>query len=95
MHFMLFILIHLSLWPFTVNHVSAAVSLLSQTSVPLRIHYRPGCAQGVSRCVGACAASVGGDCWECFDPDHDPTTGELSDAAMSRCSYALDLGNAR
>lgn len=45
--------------------------------------------------MGGCLAAVGGDCWECFDPDDDPTTGNKSEAAMLRCSYALDLGNAR
>ncbi|KAF6259619.1 S-adenosyl-L-methionine-dependent methyltransferase [Scenedesmus sp. NREL 46B-D3] len=51
--------------------------------------------QGLQRCMGSCLSAVGGDCWECFDPDDDPTTGSKSDAAMLRCSYALDLGNAR
>jgi hypothetical protein len=51
--------------------------------------------QGLQRCMGSCLSAVGGDCWECFDPDDDPTTGNKSDAAMLRCSYALDLGNAR
>ena len=47
--------------------------------------------------MGACMQSVGGDCWECFDPD-DAAGGEgpgSKEAAMLRCSYALDLGNAR
>jgi hypothetical protein len=48
--------------------------------------------------MGSCLQSVGGDCWECFDPD-DAVDGEEGPgskaAAMLRCSYALDLGNAR
>eukprot|EP00879_Flechtneria_rotunda_P019186 GHRR01020144.1.p1 GENE.GHRR01020144.1~~GHRR01020144.1.p1 ORF type:complete len:309 (+),score=109.62 GHRR01020144.1:1026-1952(+) len=51
--------------------------------------------QGLHRCMGGCLACTGGDCWECFDPDDDPNTGSKSEAAMLRCSYALDLGNAR
>ncbi|WIA22484.1 hypothetical protein OEZ85_004780 [Tetradesmus obliquus] len=51
--------------------------------------------QGLQRCMGSCLSAVGGDCWECFDPDDDPATGSRSEAAMLRCSYALDLGNAR
>lgn len=47
--------------------------------------------------MGACMRFVGGDCWECFDPD-DARDGEgpaSKESAMLRCSYALDLGNAR
>jgi hypothetical protein len=53
--------------------------------------------QGLHRCMGSCLQAVGGDCWECFDPD-DAVDGEgaaSKAAAMLRCSYALDLGNAR
>lgn len=45
--------------------------------------------QGASRCMGGCLAAHGADCWECYDPD------ELKGQALIRCSYALDLGNAR
>lgn len=46
--------------------------------------------------MGSCLQSVGGDCWECFDPDDAGGEGEgARAAAMLRCSYALDLGNAR
>lgn len=52
--------------------------------------------QGLHRCMGSCLQSVGGDCWECFDPDDVDGDGAGSKAAaMLRCSYALDLGNAR
>lgn len=42
--------------------------------------------------MGGCMASVGADCWECFDPD-DIKPGERD--SLQGCSYALDLGNAR
>jgi hypothetical protein len=73
------------------THTTTALSINQSSSAVTFVVV----SQGLQRCMGACLSAVGGDCYECFDPDDDPITGSKSEAAMLRCSYALDMGNAR